>query len=198
MLDVILLLRWEISIRGVLGSLDCLSPWLQKQLIRMRWFRASACYGGVPIIEKGISRGVEVVVADPPKTELFSFVSRVAARLQRNNTEKWMGKVVVPLTRKLDRSARPEHEKKLCLLTRSRRFELRGRRWAFVWPKPLYEFCKGFPVFHNGINDKWFDDHPFLTRRTRVVEVGRPSLPPILIPRIVLRGACSPSGGVFF
>jgi len=186
LLEVILLLRHEISLRGVQGDLGCLGPWLRKQLVRMRWFRSAAMLGGAPVIERGTARSVPMVIGPPPRARFFDFVTRCAADLQRDNVNEWTGKKVVPLTRKLDRKAYRALTKSMPPKLMRRRFEWRGMKWAFVWPRDLYEMVRDLPVFAP-VHTRWFDDHPFLTRCPHIVEVGkaRPTFfpPPVCLLR---------------
>jgi hypothetical protein len=189
-LDVILKLRWEISLRGVMGSLGCLSPWLRKQLVRMRWFRSAALMGGCPIDEKGVDRAVPVSVARPPRARFLPLVSSAAARLQRDHTEEWMGKRVTPLSRKLVRPSRQWQRKALSSVSSRRRFEWIGLRWAFVWPTALLEVAKQYPSVFARHDTKWFDDHPFLTTRPHVVEVRKVYSIGVGPPCALLQGVC--------
>jgi len=181
-LRVIVMLRHEISLRGVLSSLGCLSRWLRMQLIRKRWFRDSAISGGAPTLEKGVRRSVEVTIGLPPREKFYDIVTSASARLQRENTEKWIGKRVRPLEVKLDRKAYFEARRSLPSFSFRRRFKWRGQRWAFVWPKYLLGLWGHLPIFHDGSAD-WYTDHPFLTTRSKVVQVSGPYLrhypPPI-------------------
>jgi len=172
-LMIVNLLRYEISLRGVLEDLGSLGPWWRAQLAKKRWFRAAAMLGGAQVTRKGVARGVTVRVAAPPRPRFFSFVSRAAARLQRDNTEKWIGKRVVPLEEKLDRRTYRKSNKGMTSPLALRRFSWCGFRWAFVWPVELYKAYNHLPIF-GATNSKWYDHHPFLTRRPCVVEVKGP------------------------
>jgi len=159
-LRVIVMLRHEIALRGVAGSASCLSRWLWKQLIRKAWFRDSAIMGGAPHLERGVRRSVEVTVGKPPRERFYGIITAASARLQRENTDEWIGKRVRPLTVKLDRQAYYRSRRSTPSFSLRRKFDWRGYRWAFVWPKPLLRIWGGLPIFHEGI-DSWVEDHPF-------------------------------------
>jgi hypothetical protein len=168
------MLRHEISLRGVVSDLGCLSPWLRMQLIRKRWFRDAALLGGAPTLETGVRRSLDVIVAAPPRARFYGIVTAASARLQRENTNEWMGKSVRALDQKLDRLAYYQARKSTPSFTLKRRFEWAGLRWAFVWPKSLYECWKDFPIFLEFRQSTWCEEHPFLTIRPRIVEVASP------------------------
>jgi len=172
-LRVIVMLRHEIALRGVIGSLGCLSRWLRMQLVRKRWFRDAAAFGGAPTLERGVRRSVDVIVGRPPRGRFYDAITVASAREQRRCTNEWIGKRVRPLEVKLDRKAYFEARRSTPPHFGSRRFEWAGFRWAFVWPKFLYERCKELPIFHNG-DRTWCEDHPFLTLRPRIVQVRLP------------------------
>jgi hypothetical protein len=183
-LAVIVMLRHEISLRGVLSSLGCLSRWLRMQLIRKRWFRDSAMMGGAPTLEKGCRRSVEVIVDRPPRSRFYGIITAESARLQRENTNEWIGKRVRPLEVKLDREAYFKARRSSTSFSLRRRFEWAGWKWSFVWPRSLFECIKDFPIFHDGLST-WYDEHPFLVVRPRILEVKSPHLrhypPPVAL-----------------
>jgi len=186
-LCVIVMLRHEIALRGVLGSVGCLTPWLRKQLIRKRWFRDSAVLGGAPILEKGVRRSVEVIIGPPPRERFYGIITSASARLQRENTNEWLGKEVRPLERLLDRTSWYRTRRSPSSFFFRRRFEWAGWRWAFVWPKVLYECWQDFPIFHDGTST-WCAEHPFLTIRPRIVCGNRPYLRHYPVPATLLIG----------
>lgn len=172
--SVIRMMRHEISLRGVLEDLGSLGPFWRDQLVKKRWFRAAAMLGGAPTLEKGVDRGVPMLIGPPPRSRFFDFVTRAAARTQRDNTEKWKGVGVIAHERKLDRRSYKELQRRTDPQIFLRKFRWDGYEWAFVWPRSLYEVCKAFPDLFSGCTrGKWFDDHLFLTRRPCVVEVGK-------------------------
>lgn len=186
-LNVVVMLRHEISLRGVLSSLGCLSRWLRMQLIRKRWFRDSAINGGAPTLEKGVRRNIEVIVDKPPRGKFYDMITAASAQLQRENTNEWIGKRVIPLEVKLDRETWYRSRRTFSEFSARRRFKWGKSRWAFVWPKPLFECIKDFPIFLNG-TAKYCDDHPFLTIRHRIVEVASPLLCQFPPPVVLLMG----------
>jgi hypothetical protein len=186
-LRCIVMLRHEIALRGVLSSLGCLSPWLRKQLIRQRWFRDSAIMGGAPTLEKGTRRSVEVIVGPPPRERFYGIITAASARLQRENTNEWIGREVSPLEVKLDRETYYKSRRSTPSFTLRRRFEWAGVRWAFVWPKRLFQCWSHLPIFHDG-TAHWCEEHPFLTVRPRIVEVASPYLRQFPPPVTLLTG----------
>jgi hypothetical protein len=187
-LRVIIMLRHEVALRGVWGSLGCLSRWLRMQLIRKRWFRDAAIVGGAPTLEKGVRRSVEVTVGRPPRGKFYDIVTAASARLQRENTERWIGKRACPLEVKLDREAFFKARRSIPAVSSCRKFEWRGLRWAFVWPRVLLRCWEDFPIFSDG-TASWYEEHPFLTVRPRIVEVPRPYLHRYPPPVSLLMGA---------
>jgi len=192
-LGVITRFRHEIGLRGVLSDLGCLSVWLRKQLSVKRWFRLSAVTGGCSVLRTGVDRSIGFVTDRPPIPRLFDVVSSAAARLQRDNTEEWIGRRVVPLTEKLDRQAYQKSVKKMGYVTANRRFEWIGMKWAFVWPKAMFEVASLYPQVFLRHNPKWLDNHPFLTTRPHVVEARKVRLKDYPVPLTLLRGVdCLP------
>jgi len=187
-LRVIVMLRHEISLRGVLSSLGCLSRWLRMQLIRKRWFRDSAIFGGAPTLEKGVRRSVEVIVDRPPRGRFYGIVTAASARLQRENTSDWIGKRVRPLEVKIDRESYFKTRRSTPSFSLRRKFVWAGLGWSFVWPKVLFECWKYLPIFLDG-NPTWCEEHPFLTVRPRIVEVASPYLRHFPPPVTLLIGA---------
>lgn len=157
----ITMMRHEISLRGVLEDLGSLGPYWRDWLAKKRWFRAAAMLGGAQVIQRGEAREVPSVVGPPPRKRFYDFVTRVAAQLQRDNTEKWMGIRLRPAERKLDRCGYKQAMSKISPQELSRRFSWGGVKWAFVWPKPLFDVAKRFRIFGD-VRRKWYDDHPFL------------------------------------
>jgi hypothetical protein len=103
-----------------------------------------------------------------------------------------MGKRVRPLIQKIDRLAWFKSRKSFPNFTALRKFEWAGYRWAFVWPKPLYELVKEFPIFSDG-TATWYEEHPFLTIRPRIVESASPRLLQYPPPLDLLTGVdCCP------
>jgi len=188
-LEVVIMLRHEIALRGVLSSVLSLSGWLRKQLIRKRWFRDSAMLGGAPTLERGIRRSVEVIVDRPPRQRFYGIVSAASARLQQELTNEWIGRRVRPLTVMLDRQAYAKARRSTPPNSLRRRFELRGKSWAFVWPKVLFECWKHLPIFERCGTRTWLGEHPFLTIRPRIVELRRPNLRHYPPPVALLEGA---------
>jgi len=187
-LRVIVMLRHEISLRGVLSSLGCLSRWTRMQLVRKRWFRDAAIMGGAPTLEKGCRRSVEVIVGRPPRERFYGIVTSASARLQRENTNEWIGRRVRPLEKKLDREAYFKARRSIHPISSCRRFRWCGYRWAFVWPKILHELWKDLPIFDDGLST-WRGEHPFLVVRPRIIEERRPYLHLFPPPVSLLMGA---------
>lgn len=187
-LRVVVMFRHEISLRGVLGGLGRLGKWLRTQLVRKRWFRDAAICGGAPTLEKGVRRAVEVIVDRPPRGKFYGMISSASARLQRDMQNEWMGKRVRPLEQKLDRETWYRSRRSISSFSMHRRFVWAGMRWAFVWPKSLFGVLKDFPIFSDG-TARWYDDHPFLTTRPRIVEVRSPHLLHYPPPVTLLMGA---------
>lgn len=159
---VVNMLRHEISLRGVSEDLGSLGPYWRGRLVKMRWFRAAAMLGGAQVIQRGEAREVPCIVGPPPRARFLDFVTRVAAQLQRDNTKEWTGIKVSPVVRKLDRKSYKQALENIDPALLSRRFSWGGVKWAFVWPKPLYDVVKRFNIFSSG-HEEWYQDHPFLT-----------------------------------
>lgn len=186
------MMRHEISLRGVLEDLGSLGPYWRGWLAKKRWFRAAAMLGGAQVIQRGEDREVPNVVGLPPRSRFYDFVSRAAARLQRDNTEKWMGVRVVPVSRKLDRCGYKQAMSRIDPTLLKRRFEWGGVKWAFVWPKPLYDVVKRFDIFRPS-SAEWCDDHPFL-KTTPVIYASPLPIPTYPPPLSLLTGVdCLPS-----
>jgi hypothetical protein len=183
-LRVIVMLRHEIALRGVLDNIGCLNVWMRNQLVKKRWFRDAAMLGGASTLEKGVRRSVEVIVGPPPRERFYGIITAASARLQRENTKEWIGKRVRPLEQKLDRETWYKSRRSTPSFSLLRKFKWDGLRWAFVWPKSLYEVIKDFPIFHDG-SKVYYTDHPFLVVRPRILEVARPRLrhypPPVAL-----------------
>jgi hypothetical protein len=178
-LAVVTEMRHEIALRGVREDLGSLGPWWRDQLIKKRWFRESAIFGGCPLKESGVKRGVEVTIGPPPREKFLPFVTRAAAQLQRDNTDEWTGVRVVPYKGRLDRERYAVDRRRMPKEHALRQFRWVGMRWAFVWPRALYERFRDWPIFYR-TETKWLQDHPFLTTRPRVEEVktARRDYPP--------------------
>jgi hypothetical protein len=180
-MSVIRLMRHEISVRGVLEDLGSLGPYWRDQLAKCRWFRSAALFGGASTISTGVERSIPVLVGPPPRERFYDFVTSCAARLQRDNTEKWCGVKVVAHSVKLDRLGYRRSQRRINPSFALRRFLFSGFSWAFVWPRPLFEVLKNFPGLFDRDRGKWRDCHPFLTRRPRLLELGKvrkPLYPP--------------------
>jgi len=183
------LMRYEIAARGVLGDLPSLSPYWRKVLVKFRWFRAAAIFGGASVLEVGVKRALPVEVGPPPFPRYLGMVTRLSCLAQRENVKEWKGvKPRKVYRQKLDmysfqsrwKEGMPQH---IAL----RRFAFIGFEWAFVWPKSVLRVVRrDFPFVlvprKDCIRAKWFEDHPFLTRRPRVVEVGKVRVEQFSIP----------------
>jgi hypothetical protein len=174
------LMRYEIAARGVLNDLSSLGPYWRKVLVKFRWFRAAAITGGAPVLEVGVDRSHPVEVGPPPYPMCMDMVTRLSAFSQRNHVNEWKGvEVRRPYTRKLDMyEFQSRWTQRMNQRTALRRFAWIGYEWAFVWPKSvLREIRQDFPWILMSrtecIRTKWLEDHPFLTRRSRVVEIGK-------------------------
>jgi hypothetical protein len=185
---IIGMMKFEISARGVVSDLSSLTPYWRKVLVKLRWFRAAALLGGAPILEAGVDRAHPVTVGPPPYPRYLNMVTRLSALSQRAHVNEWKGvRIRKPISRKLDKSTyRSLYVKKMPQRMAVRRFEWIGFVWAFVWPSDVLRVVKrDFPFVLMDIRSrtqtKWLDDHPFLTRYPRIVEVGtvRPNhIPP--------------------
>jgi hypothetical protein len=144
--------------------------------------------GGAPILEKGVRRSVEVILGPPPREKFYGIVTAASARLQREHTERWIGKRVRPLESSLDREAYFKARRSIRPISSCRKFQWAGLGWAFVWPKELYRCWQDFPIFSNG-NSTWVTEHPFLVVRPRIIEESRPYLRLFPPPVSLLMGA---------
>jgi hypothetical protein len=180
-------MRYEIALRGVLPEISCLGRRWRKELLSRRWFRSAALLGPAPVLEKGVKRDLPVKVGPPPVSEAYEFVTYESARLQRAMVDRWTGVRVVPFRAKIDRKTYRKQYRRLRSPRLSSRFEWKGWRWAFVWPRELLLRVKStYPWLLDGrTRGKWKDDHPFLTRRPIIVE-SPPPLPlrnPVFAPQ---------------
>lgn len=174
------LMRYEIAARGVLSDLSSLGPYWRKVLVKFRWFRAAALIGGAPVLKVGVDRAQPVEVGPPPHPRYSSIVTRLSVLAQREHYNEWKGKVPRRIfSQKLDMfSFSSSWKKRMPQRMALRRFSWIGYEWAFVWPKSVLRVVRqDFPFVLMDktacIRNKWLEDHPFLTRRPRVVEVGK-------------------------
>jgi hypothetical protein len=165
------MMRYEIALRGVLSEISCLGPRWRRELLKRRWFRASALEGPAPVITSGTNRDLDTVVGPPPCSRAYRFITETSITLSRNRVDRWIGVKVKPFKSRIDRStwrSRPvfkSHRLKS-------RFEYAGVVWAFVWPRELFDFFESkFPhLLRSSRGGKWTDDHPFLTTRPLILE----------------------------
>jgi hypothetical protein len=165
------MMRYEISLRGVLSELSCLGPRWRAELLKRRWFRVAALEGPAPVKTSGTSRELETVVSSPPDSRVYQFVTEASISLSRERTDTWLGVRVRPLQSRIDRSS--WRHRPIFRSTRLRsRFEWGGVQWAFVWPKELFDFFQSrFPhLLRSSTGNKWMDDHPLLTTRPLIFE----------------------------
>jgi hypothetical protein len=173
------LMKSEIAARGVMSDLSSLTPFWRKELVKLRWFRAAAIFGGASTLEVGVDRALPVTVGPPPYPRYYDIVTRLSCRAQRENVDSWKGVVIRKRhSRRLDLlSWRLHSHDKMPQRTALRRFEWIGYEWAFVWPSSVLRVVRrDFPFIlmdrKDCIRNKWLEDHPFLTRCPRIVEVG--------------------------
>jgi hypothetical protein len=199
-------MRYEISARGVVEDLSSLTPYWRKVLVRFRWFRAAALLGGAPVTRVGVDRSLPVEVGPPPYPAWYPRVNEWSAKIARDRVKEWKGvRIRSPLTQTLDMKAFRAARKLPCPGSLYlRKFVWIGFEWAFVWPKELLrDFRDFFPqalmTRRDCIRTKWLEDHPFLTRRSRVGEVGKVRTefqsvpcPPCLAPKKVWDGMQAP------
>jgi len=164
------MMRYEITLRGVLDSLSSLSRRWRAELLRRRWFRVACLVDAPPIKERGVSREQPVVVAPPPDSRLFPFLNVAAAQLSRDRVDSWSGVRVVPYSCKIDRRRLSDWKKKAHLRAPASRYRFAGWKFVFSWPKELFEFCSDSvpSLMRHSCLETWTDDHPFLSRAMRI------------------------------
>jgi hypothetical protein len=168
------LMRYEITLRGVHTALSEIPRRWMSELLKLRWFRASALSGGPPTREVGVCRDLATEQGPPPDSRVYSFVTKAAAQLSLERVEDWRGVKVIPYRCTIDRRA-------FCLQKRLRSprmsnlFFREGWQWRFSWPKVLLSFFReNYPtLLRPNCTTLWMDDHPFLCRRRIFSEVQR-------------------------
>jgi hypothetical protein len=172
------LMKFEIAARGVVKDLSSLTPYWREVLVRFRWFRAAAIFGGAPILKVGTDRSHPVSVGPPPYPRYLDMVTRLCARAQREHVQGWKGVVIdKAASQKVDKCAyKSLYMRKMPQRIALRKFVWIGYEWAFVWPTSVLRVVEhSFPCVlmsrRDCIRTKWLTDHPFLTRRARVGEV---------------------------
>jgi hypothetical protein len=176
---VLEMMRFEISACGVLGDLSSLGPYWRKVLVKRRWFRAAAIFGGAPVLSTGVDRERPVVVGPPPYPRFFEMITRLSVLDQRDHLSEWKGVAIRKrCTKKLDKKTFRRGRTKMNQANALRKFAWIGYVWAFVWPKSVYDVVKrDFPFmlmsWKDRIRNKWLEDHPFLVRHPRVCETRK-------------------------
>lgn len=170
-------MRHEISLREI--NVSDLPRRTVSYLLTKSWFRRALEIGPAPIICSGVERKVPVVVANPPRSEVYRFVTDTANRLQAENVAFWLGKKVCPARRIIDRRAFYLRTSSIPTKNSPWYKEKGAPKWQFVWPQELYSFMSlKFPhllLSDEECHDEWIDDHPFLKTVTNIVNTTRRS-----------------------
>lgn len=172
------LMRYEITLRGVRAGLSSLGPRWRSELVRLRWFRAACLNDAPPVRERGVDRDLPVVVGPPPDPRIYSFISRCSSELSRERVCLWRGVRVVPRLLEIDRQNLRSFKRRFQSPRLSSLFKWGGWSWTFVYPREVFEFLSdNFPNTLKADRSKWRDDHPFLSRRPVVFEERRATRP---------------------
>ncbi|QGY72587.1 RNA dependent RNA polymerase [Plasmopara viticola lesion associated ourmia-like virus 57] len=167
-------MRHEISLREI--QVSNIPRKTLDFLLQKSWFRRALQLGPAPTKTTGVERKVEMIVANPPREEIYEFVTRKSRQLQRECVDRWLGVVLCPgpgvFKRTIDRRAfykRTEHQKTIPPAYHLHKSE---RRWQFVWPLELFRWLEDRAP-HLILDDEacksdWITDHPFLQSSCRL------------------------------
>nr|WAK77975.1 MAG: RNA-dependent RNA polymerase [Erysiphe necator associated ourmia-like virus 42] len=147
-------------------------------LMKKTWFRRWRGSDPVPPIITGVSRSCEVVVADPPREDLFSIVDQAHTESERERVLRWEGVPLEflatpvwdlsnsfdvepgPLVKTLRRQGRPPLPPVISPKRSAKKF-VRVVRWQYSWSKPVLDwFEREFGQSGFAKYSKWGPDHP--------------------------------------
>jgi hypothetical protein len=166
------LMRYEISIRSI--SVSNIPGGLWRALLKRKWFRAALELGPLPVKEIGVKRSLPSLVAAPPRPEIYDWIDRVHRVMTVKMVREFRGQNISPVQSRIDRSGAAERRRVLVGYNSVFYYERSPLRWAFVWPKDVYEFLfdemPGLLATEEELQAEWYEDHPFLTVRSDLVK----------------------------
>jgi len=147
-------------------------------LMKRAWFRRWRGSDPVPPVVTGVSRAEDVVVADPPREDLFHLVDEAHRQCEQDRLDRWTGKALTftahpvwdsrcsfdvepgPLKKSILRRGRPPLPPLISSKRSCKKF-VKVVKWQFSWARPVLDWFEsefGPAGFAN--YPKWGPDHP--------------------------------------
>jgi hypothetical protein len=192
------LMRYEICLRGFsLSSVP--SRWVRVLVVK-KWFRRCV-YDGPADVEDPLPRLgfgekprlltscrlVPSVLGNPPIESAMSTVTEICSQVTRSMVDAWSGISVIPKKDRLDRRAFRKRYDSPPLPLPPTRFVGVAVRWAFLWPKTVYDVVsEQYPFLllsdHDCLIRQSYRHSPLLTLRHDFRVVRQKQQHPIPFP----------------